>query len=210
MDAAVKFESFEYHDAAPYAYQIAKQAIVDKRHRTIAHELLFRAAPDRTTDYCGSCATRHVFDDVINAPDVELPVGDLFVNMTRDILMALPLNSRPLDHVVYEILEDVEVDAALMTHLHALVDQGYQFALDDYVLTENARPLLTIASIVKLDIQSLSTTALIQHVHALRSSSCLLLAEKIETPNEWRLCHSLGFDLFQGFLFHVPDVLVIK
>jgi len=51
---------------------------------------------------------------------------------------------------------------------------------------------------------------LTQIVHALRKYPAKLVAEKVETPEQFRHCRSLGFDYFQGYYFARPENLATR
>ncbi|RMF46131.1 MAG: HDOD domain-containing protein, partial [Deltaproteobacteria bacterium] len=66
-------------------------------------------------------------------------------------------------------------------------------------------PFLEHADIVKLDIQGVEN--LTEEVRALRRHKVRLLAEKVETYEQYEQCKELNFDLFQGNFFRRPDVV---
>ena len=88
-----------------------------------------------------------------------------------------------------------------------MVGAGYTLALDDYVPDAKMRPLLDLASIVKIDVLNRPHPELRAVTNELRSSSARLLAERVETAAVRNMCADLGYELFQGFLFSKPEVL---
>ena len=54
---------------------------------------------------------------------------------------------------------------------------------------------------------ALEKGAVREHVKGLRNYPVQLLAEKIETEDEFNFCMDLGFDLFQGYFFAQPKVI---
>ncbi|MCK5639756.1 MAG: HDOD domain-containing protein, partial [Gammaproteobacteria bacterium] len=130
-----------------------------------------------------------------------------FINLTRPFLLGVhPL---PFDgsNVTLEVLEDIEIDDELITAVYALANQGYQIALDDFIYSEPWVPLLKIADIVKLDIQAQSVNELKESIAKLRQYKVKLLAEKVESRDEFEFCLEQGFDMFQGFFFCKPLVV---
>jgi EAL and modified HD-GYP domain-containing signal transduction protein len=118
----------------------------------------------------------------------------------------------PLDRsqVVLEILEGVVPDAATITTLTAFRERGYTIALDDFVSHPQLEPFLNLAHIVKLDVLTLSPAELQQQVPKLKARGLRVLAEKVETHEQFAHCAELGCDLFQGFFFARPKVLTGK
>jgi EAL and modified HD-GYP domain-containing signal transduction protein len=112
------------------------------------------------------------------------------------------------DQVVLEILEDIAADAEVVAAVEKLVGQGYKIALDDFIFDESLRPLIKLSDIIKIDILLLSSEQLKQYVDLLKQEDVKLLAEKVETQQQFEQCKALGFDYFQGFFFSKP--LLIK
>src|SRR5690606_35108983 len=69
------------------------------------------------------------------------------------------------------------------------------------------KPLLDAARIVKLDVLALGHDAVVENVRHLRNHGVQLVAEKVETPEDYAFCRDLGFDFFQGFFFCKPDLV---
>lgn len=113
----------------------------------------------------------------------------------------------PATRVVLEVLEDTPPDAALISALRGWAQRGYTIALDDFILQDSLLPLLDVADIVKVEVGALTPAELEEHVRVLRRYQPRLLAEKVETQEQFELCRRLGFDYFQGFFLERPRVL---
>jgi EAL and modified HD-GYP domain-containing signal transduction protein len=61
--------------------------------------------------------------------------------------------------------------------------------------------------VIKIDLQGVGQDELAGLVHALRGPQQKLLAEKVETVEEFQLCLELGFEYFQGYYFARPAIL---
>jgi EAL and modified HD-GYP domain-containing signal transduction protein len=60
---------------------------------------------------------------------------------------------------------------------------------------------------VKLDVLGLADDEILPRVEALRPSGVALLAEKIETREQFESCRAMGFDYFQGFFLQRPSTV---
>ncbi|RMD80739.1 MAG: HDOD domain-containing protein [Gammaproteobacteria bacterium] len=190
---------------------IGRQPIFDAGLRLRAYELLYRSCPG-----CNEArveqpeqATAQVILNLFMEFGLEHLVGrhDAYVNLPRGFLVGdYPLPFAPRQ-VVLEVLEDVPVDQPLLEGLRRLRRQGFRVALDDFVLEPSRASLLELAEVVKLDLQALPEGELERQVQTLRRRGLTLLAEKIETPEEFERAKALGFQLFQGFWFARPHVL---
>jgi EAL and modified HD-GYP domain-containing signal transduction protein len=190
---------------------IARQPIYDRRLNVFAYELLYRAGEGNNqanvTD--GDDATSQV---LVNAlMEIGLPelVGKAlaFINLTQQhILNGLP-STLAHENVVLEVLEDVVPDEALIGALQVLKETGYTIALDDFVCHDSKRPMVELADIIKIDVMELQGNLLAEQVKKLRPMGVKLLAEKVETPEEFEYCKALGFDYFQGYFFCKPNIV---
>ena len=130
-----------------------------------------------------------------------------FINLTYDLLTGKVKIPDLHNQVVLEILEDIEVTDELITAVKNLSDSGYMIALDDFVFHETKLPLINIADIIKIDILQLEEQDVREHVKILRQYDVQLLAEKVETQEDYELCKELGFDYFQGYFFCKPKIV---
>lgn len=189
----------------------ARQPILDLRRNVCAYEVLYRSGPNSTTADVvdGLSATAQVLASAFN--DIDLP--DLlagrpgFVNLPRQALLDRSLLAFPPFKVAAEVLEGIEVDAPLIEAIRELRTKGYRVALDDFTLRDGRNSLLPFADIVKVDLQLLDQDELRHTASVLRAMGVTMLAEKVETVEDFDLCTGLGFELFQGYFFAKPELV---
>lgn len=189
---------------------VARQPIFDRDLDVFAYELLFRRADMASADVIdGDRATSEVILNAFTVIGLTELVGvhRAFINMTRSFLLREQGVTLPADRVVLEVLEDVDPDAALVDALREWASRGYLISLDDFVFHESRLPLIELADVIKVEITALTPTQLAEHVRLLRPYKAKLLAEKVETREQYELCHRLGFDYFQGYFLERPNVL---
>src|SRR5262249_3554163 len=157
----------------------------------------------------GNQATAQVLVNTFLELGLDTLVGPkrAFVNLTRDFLLQDYALVFPADRVVLEVLEDVAVDADVLAALRHLSAQGYTIALDDFFYQEHLRPLVELADIIKIDVLASGRTTVAEHVQLLRHYDVQLLAEKVETQEDFTYYKTLGFEYFQGYFFCRPDVV---
>jgi Predicted signal transduction protein containing EAL and modified HD-GYP domains len=192
-----------------YRAIVARQPICDRQQRTIGYELLFR---DLGTEQCvignaDEATSRVIFNFIIEIGlDRLVGPSKAFINFTRDFMMGMNSGLLPRDRVVLEILEDSVPDPGFLTALGELKARGFQFAIDDFNFQEQLMPFLPYCSFIKVDLQSVDRGRLIHEMPSLQSLSVKLLAEKVETQDEFEFCLEKGFDYFQGFYFCRPKI----
>jgi len=129
-----------------------------------------------------------------------------FINVTETLLLGELIDTLPASNVVLEVLETVQPSAALARRLGMLRARKFKIALDDFVLEPGREALVEHADIIKLDVRQLDQAGIESHVTALKQRNCKLLAEKVETREEYERLRALGFDLFQGYYFARPEL----
>ena len=193
---------------------IARQPIVDAKHQLFAYELLFRhsaTAQSARIDTDMDAGITVIANTLVNMGTEWLLKGKLaFVNMEVSMLTSSFSTLLPPEKVVIEVLETVVVTPDVLERLGELKAAGYRFALDDFQYLPESDSLLELASYVKLDVLAHTPAELTHLVSALRKYPIELIAEKVETPEQFRHCQSLGFDYFQGYYFAHPENLAAK
>jgi EAL and modified HD-GYP domain-containing signal transduction protein len=200
-------------DRAFAPFFIARQPIFDAARDVVAYELLFRTgAQNAIAVGDGNQATARTLVHAIMDFGLDALVGDkpAFVNLTRHFLVEQDAMPAMQQRLVLEVLEDVTPDAEVIDSLRRLVDKGYTLALDDFTYREELRPLVELAHVVKLELPAIGLAALPAHVDKLRTHGCLLLAEKVETYEDFEACRALGIDYFQGYFLSRPEMLSSK
>jgi EAL and modified HD-GYP domain-containing signal transduction protein len=130
-----------------------------------------------------------------------------FINCTREILLKDYITLLPSSQTVVEILESVPPDERVKAACQRLKEAGYLIALDDFA-PEDAREALTdFADIIKVDLRSTSLQDAGAMVKRYGPWRCRMLAEKVETRDEFLECRQLGFVYFQGYYFRRPETL---
>ena len=186
----------------PYANQffLARQPILNRSQRLVAYELLYRNAEvheAHVTD--GTHATASV---IAHASELgmEQVVGDqlAFVNVDTTGLMSDFIHFLPHDKVILEVLESVEPTPDVLKRLLELKQAGYKFALDDVAgESEAVTALRPLMDVIKVDIKQIERGRLPELTRYLRNPSQKLLAEKVETVEEFRECMYQLRDLFR-------------
>lgn len=193
-----------------HEFFLARQPILNREQDLIGYELLFRAAaygPAKVNDDVSATASVIAHAAELGLNNV---IGNLhgFINVDATVLMSDFINFLPADKVVLEILETVKVTPELVRRVHELVRAGYVFALDDVIAdSEDIAQLLPLVRIIKIDVMGIDAGKLLKLSMHFKRAQKMLLAEKVETVDQFRDCVTFGFDYFQGFYFARPVVL---
>ena len=187
---------------------VARQPIFDAHLNVRAYEMLFRSGTRNAFDGTeANMATSKVISALFGSAESEHLLGDktAYINFPRTLLLEDTALVLPAHKTVIEILETVEPDEAVVAACSRLRARGYRLALDDFVPAAAPHPLLPIADILKVDFR-LATPAEQQEAATRFGSQLCLLAEKVETREEFRRARRLGYELFQGYFFARPEI----
>ena len=195
-----------------YSY-VARQPILDPEQQLVAYELLFRDGdsnhfPNINPDQ----ATSNILTNNHLTLGVEQVTGDLpaYINFHADTLIRHFPSFLDPKKIVIEILEDVPISKALLAACKSLKEQGYVLALDDHDFDPKWDVFLPYIDIIKVDVLSISILEVSRYVNRVKPYNKILLAEKVETAQQFEQLKLLGFSLFQGYFFAKPEMLKQK
>lgn len=191
---------------------VARQPILDRDERVFGYELLFRSGLENAfigTDF--DTASRSTLDSsLLMGMDVLCDGKRAFVNCTRDTLIKGLVTLLPPHSTVAEILENVPPDPDVLAACQRLKGEGYLIALDDFVANDQRAPLADIADIIKVDLRLTTLDQRDALVKRHSPRACRMLAEKVETQEEFVASRNQGFFYFQGYFFRKPEVLTVR
>ena len=191
---------------------LARQPILDRHHRVWGYEILHRAGPSalRAEVVDGATATAEVLAGAFAHVDLSDFLGGRrgMVNLPRKLVVERAVMALPPDRIGVEILEDVPADPEVIDSLKDLRANGYVVALDDFEVDAGRNALLAYADLVKIDVVDTEPDGLIRSAGMLRRMGVTMVAEKVENDADYRRCVDLGFELFQGYYFARPELVV--
>lgn len=195
-------------------YLIGRQPILNRNEEIVAYELLFRStgSRDSATVLDASQASASVIINTLSGFGLETILGPHrgFINLELELLMSDSITILPKDRVVLELLETLQVTTELVERCRALKDGGFTLALDDHEFDPVYEELYSIVDIVKVDLFQSPVERLAKMVERFSPYPVKLLAEKVETRDEYLQCRDMGFELFQGYYFAKPSVMEKK
>ena len=194
---------------------LGRQPILDRGQQLFAYELLFRSGSAEQGNFAsfldGNQATATV---IINA-FTEFSMADAlgpyrgFIKVDHELLFSDLIKALPSRSVVLEILESVTPTEEMLTRCEQLRNEGFVLAVRERPESHApSRPLLKLAEFVKLDISCVDHSRLNPLVNDLKLLGKTVIAEKLESNEQMQLCHKLGFDLFQGYYFAEPTIII--
>ncbi len=196
---------------------LGRQPILGREQQLLAYELLFREGPILTANRAEITDPSQATATVIANAFTELSANEAlgpyrgYINVDQDFLFNDLIEALPPNVVVLEILETVVPTPEVVARCRQLREMGFSLAIDDLIRVDEAyQPLLELAEIIKVDVLGMESGQLEALVGQLRPFGKKLLAEKVESAEQVELCKDLGFELFQGYYFAKPAIIVGK
>lgn len=191
---------------------IARQAIVDEKRDVFGYELFDRSVGINAHTAASDAA---LLFNALSYAGTEALVGTktVFINCTHDSLSGGHLELIHPDRVVLEVpalAPDATPEniAACIPTFTALRQRGFRLAFDQNLLRRGYAAWLPMASFIKLDMQTFALAqAEVLVKFAQSHTRAQLVAEKVETAEQFERMRELGIKLFQGFWFAQPQLV---
>lgn len=193
-----------------YAF-VARQAIFDSQMNTVGYELLFR---DSMTNRFPDVSSEQATTQLIEEQFFGAPVGrkneskSVYVNFPHQLLVDGMAETLPKNRVVIEILETSKPDIQLLATVKRLQTLGFRLALDDFTMSSEWDAFIPYINVIKFDVQKNTQQEIDHYIDKNRAllRNTVLLAEKVESNDEYETFKKMGFKLFQGYFFSKPVV----
>lgn len=188
---------------------IARQPIFNVDLEVYGYELLFRLN-SQSSQFGGISsqgATAAVLTGLYEA-GIENIIEDkrAFINFDEIFIYSDALELIKPDQMVVEMLEKIKIDDSLIERIRSIREKGYRIALDDFEEAFQSYPLSPLADIIKYDLLATPLATVASDAAAALAQGKVLLAEKVETRDEFLQACDMGFTLFQGYFFSKPVI----
>lgn len=192
---------------------LGRQPILDRCQRIVAYELLFRSSyVDRAGLVDPVSASAQVIAYAFGELGLDAALGrsGCFINVNRELLLSDLVELLPADRVTLEITEDVIFCDRVIDRCRDLKQMGYSLALDDFVYSPDYDAVFELIDVIKVDITQQSREEVVALAKRFHGRCITLLAEKVESAEEYAMCREAGYVLFQGYYFARPDLITGK
>ena len=199
---------FDAQDAGPARFA-ARMPILSAGQTVFGYKLLFRSdVHNYFPSVEGDAASRGVIDLTsligLNTLSNSLPA---FIVTTRDILVQQYLTLLPAEKVIAEIPDTVSADAEVVSACQRLKESGGKIALSNFRADDPRRGLEGIADFLKVDIKTCTLNDVATLTSCYRGRGPRLIAEKVETREDFEFCKARGFSFFEGYFFRKPEMM---
>lgn len=174
------------------------------------YELLYRDFSEEKANMVnGDSATSQVLINSFSTIGIEsiTQKKKAFINFTKKLLIKEIPTIFDKEIIIVEVLENIEVTEKLIKVCKRLKTLGYIIALDDFVFDKSYLPLISFIDIIKVDFLHSNKSQRAEIEKIASEYNITLLAEKIETREEFVRAQKLGYSYFQGYFFKKPEIV---
>ena len=194
---------------------VGRQPILNRNNELFAYELLYRDVENDNIIPDNRSATASVLVHSLNQFGLKQILGHFpaFIKIDSAFLMQDMIYSIPKDQFILALFDDIVLSNAIMERIAYFHKQGYRFAINDTILSNEAltrlKPVLPYISYCKIDsrdtdLEALNTLSIIRHLNE-QGIECI--ATKVETHKVYHACMEAGFHYFQGYYFSRPKLM---
>ncbi|HEX5329486.1 EAL and HDOD domain-containing protein [Sulfuricurvum sp.] len=194
---------------------LAKQKIFNSQGKAFAYELLFRDHPAGIKEFPSNIqATSQVLLNTLTNININELLGSggvAFINVDEYTLTSGIIDLLDKDRFILEILETTDLNEDVLAKIKQYHKRGFKIAIDDFdcsaVMIKKFTPILKYTHFLKVDVITSQQENLKNIITKIKELGIKILAEKIESEEEYKYYKEIGFDLFQGYHLHRPEVV---
>jgi EAL and modified HD-GYP domain-containing signal transduction protein len=189
---------------------IARQPILDRDKEVFAYELFFR---DGKNNCYPSVKRDEEITKLIAKNYQTLGLDDIscnkksFINFQPETLVSGLLVSLDPDNVVVELVAGQNEASSLLETCKYVKKMGYKIALTGRLLKPSWNELLPYVDMLKVNSNHENLDFLANNVNRFIDDNVKLIADKVETQENFSIFKNMGFDYFQGYFFAKPESL---
>ena len=189
---------------------IARQAIFNRQSKTVGYELLFRDSPDNKFPEIDQdiATSKIIIQNHIHGSIKAISMGKpAYINFTeKSLINKYPLMFNPSE-IVIELVSHKKVTNNLIKILSYYHEKGYKIALTEYDTDKQWDDLFPYISYLKVNLDNVNPKQLSSVVKRLKAFNVKMVAERVETRFQYLSLVEVGFDYYQGFFYHEPEII---
>lgn len=196
---------------------ISKQKIFDNKNQVYAYELLFQNSSNQETGFSDSVkGTSQLIMSSITSTELDKLLGQrtlAFVDVDEVTLTKGILDVLDKDRFVLNILENIDLNEKVITKIIQYKKRGFKVSLEHFdssaqMITKFSR-LFNYIDILKMDTLSSEPANLEKVLNKFKDGRIKLLAQNIETKEDFKKYSDMGFNFFQGYYLDKPEIMEI-
>ena len=196
---------------------LSKQKILDRSSRVYAYELLFEDSNHDTIEFSNNIKeTAQLIMSSITSKELDKLLGrDIlaFVSVDEKTLLKGILDVLDKDRFILNIQEGIDLTDKVLSKIIQYKKRGFIVSIEHFdssieMITKFSR-LFNYIDIIRMDIVLSEPENLEKILAKYKGSRVKLIAENIETREDYQKYLNMGFDYFQGYYLDKPEIMEI-
>lgn len=190
---------------------IARQPILDSGKSVFAYELLFRDGKNGSYPIHDEKKSKYIAEQFhpLGLDDI-CGEKSSFITFSSDTLISrFPTTLNP-DRVIVELADPTDNTVALFEACQHIKQMGFKLAIDDPMMVGTQHDIFPLIDIVKVDVSKTRFDTIEKQISRYHDANVKLVAEQVNTQDNFSVCVDLGFDLFQGYFFSQPEARILR
>ena len=190
---------------------IARQPILDAGKSVFAYELLFRDGKNGSYPIHDEKKSKYIAEQFhpLGLDDI-CGEKSSFITFSSDTLISrFPTSLNP-DRVIVELADPTDNTVALFEACQHIKQMGFKLAIDDPMMVGTQHDIFPLIDIVKVDVSKTRFDTIEKQISRYHDANVKLVAEQVNTQDNFSVCVDLGFDLFQGYFFSQPEARILR
>jgi c-di-GMP phosphodiesterase len=196
---------------------ISKQKIFNNQNQVFAYELIFRDSENHATNLsCSVKGTSKLIISSIGSTELDKLLGQktlAFINVDAETLTKGILDVLDNKRFILNLLEDIDLDENIIAKIIQYKKRGFKFSLEHFdssaeMITKFSR-LFNFIDIIKMDVVLSELPNLQKVQEKFKGTRIKLLAQNIETKEDFTKYSQMGFDYLQGYYLDKPEIIEI-
>lgn len=189
---------------------VARQPIFDKGLSVFGYEVVYRSGLSNLCDGDESRASLSAIRNAFLLLGTQVVAGSrkLFLDFPRALILNGVAQTLPSDITVVNVGTETDVDDELVFACKGLREAGFSLSLDEASIRNGVhKQLLPFADTIRGPFTAASDRNDLADIRYSLGSRKTMLAEGVETREDYEAACTLGYDLFQGTFFSKPLVI---
>lgn len=196
---------------------LSKQKIFNDKNEIYAYELIFKDIKNQPSGFSDNLkGTSQLIISSITTPELDRLLGKkalAFVNVDDETLTKGILDVLDKDRFVLNILEDIDLTEKVISKIIQYKKRGFRLSLENFDssahMIKKFSILFNYIDIIKMDVVLSEPENLEKVMNKFQGTRIKLLAQNIETKEDYKKYADLGFDFFQGYYLDKPETIEI-
>lgn len=196
---------------------LSKQKILDISKRTYAYELRFEDYTHQPVGLSSNVRdTAKLIMSSVTSKELDRLLGKntvAFISIDENTLLKGILDVLDKDRFILNILEDINLNEKVIAKIVQYKKRGFKFSIEHFdssvQMIQKFSALFNYIDIIKMDVALSEEENLIKIINKFKGTRVKLLAENIETQEDYRKYLTMGFYYFQGYFIDKPEFIDI-